>query len=287
MGAFVPLALSADDLRTTNNELEGLLRSSDSTRKLDSGIAAFAPSGTILAEFAPVSTFATTLQTALKTWSLLPASERRGGLPPNLVDRPYRAGSYLRVIARDLNDQYAPLPKSLWNIDCMVLSNAEIRSLVPADSFVGATSDAPDALMARLAQRQFVDFVRGLPLSFAPSEVQRSWLKSKIVLNENGVTRVALSGGIVSSATGNWALSPDPGAEPAAQTRGIDLTITGRLEYNATTKQVSRFDLVAVGKRWGGTPQNGRLGDLGPKPIAFVATLSKNTGLPTALDPRD
>ena len=62
--------------------------------------------------------------------------------------------------------------------------------------------------------------------------------------------------------------------EGACRERGLDASLLGYLRFDRRTERFVRFDVVAVGSRWGGTEYNVRQDDLEPAPIGIAMTIA-------------
>jgi len=82
-----------------------------------------------------------------------------------------------------------------------------------------------------------------------------------------------LEGGTLSQEAGTWAVRPFR-QKWEGLTRGYDCRLLGELVYNTTTERFERFDLLAVGDRWGGTEHNARQDDLLPAPMGVAFELA-------------
>ena len=76
-----------------------------------------------------------------------------------------------------------------------------------------------------------------------------------------------LSGSAQLFSEGSW-------YEGACQERGLDASLLGYLRFDRRTERFVRFDVVAVGSRWGGTDYNVRQDDLEPAPIGIAMTIA-------------
>ena len=56
--------------------------------------------------------------------------------------------------------------------------------------------------------------------------------------------------------------------------RGYDCRLRGELTYDRQRGAFQRFDLVAIGDRWGGTEHNNRQEDLPASPMGIVFQLA-------------
>ena len=64
--------------------------------------------------------------------------------------------------------------------------------------------------------------------------------------------------------------------------RGVDLRLIGKVRYNPSMALFDRFDMIAVGQRWGATTYNGRFDDWGPAPIGFAFEIAPHSPIDRA-----
>jgi len=63
-------------------------------------------------------------------------------------------------------------------------------------------------------------------------------------------------------------------ANPAAQERGVDLTLGGSAIWSTASSKFVDFHLTGCGTRFGGTQYNERSRDLAPSAIGFAVVLA-------------
>ncbi len=258
------------------------------------GIYAAAPSGVLLASInsgAPRAV-ADVLERALARWEELPESERllpgppiggarfdaRAGAPPRRWEdlRP-EDGLVLRVVARDVERGDGPddWRAHAWNQDHAWFTREEALALVPAEARVGAELVWPAELALRLACCHLVDDVRGQVPAFRREEVERAELRTRVEAADGDRLELELSGRTRASAHGRWPVHGfEDAAQPAEQTRGFETELLGRATFDRAAQRFTRFELVAIGTRWGGTQFNGRFDDLAPAPVGVSLTLA-------------
>lgn len=250
------------------------------------GIYATAPNGILLASINTRSAeqVSAMLERALAKWNEMTPGERM--LPDEeaarIVETPGwerlypEDGLVLRVVARDL-----PRPKRLedwrdqaWNQDFAWLRHEEMMSLVPRDREVGATARLDETVARRFGALQFTDFVRGQVPAFDRRDVHEAWVESRVVSVDGGRVTLELTGKTSAIARGTWAVAGfDDMNDPKVRERGVELKLLGRATFDAPAGRFVDFEIVAMGRRWGGTQYNGRDGDLEPAGIGFDVTL--------------
>src|SRR5262245_10535535 len=199
------------------------------------------------------------LRAALRAWAKLPPARRRPGgveVPDpqkqddNFARTPPPGGLILRVYARilDRNGQGDYVPGSCDVAgadraarDHLWLTEAEWKSLVPADAKKGDTFPLPEAVALRIALFHLLDNTRGEPPIWRRDDLRSHKLKLTVEeVNAAGV-RLRLDGAVLLATA----------AEAAEAKRGFDARLLGTIHYDAEKKVVDRFDLVAVGDHWG------------------------------------
>lgn len=262
---FVPCAV--DRLRMTGTE-RGLLAGTDPNS--ESTIVVVSPEGKQLGW--TESPNPTAVGDFLKQHSAAKQTGGRSAVPSaRIVDRRLA----MRFVARDLpRTPVSDVPEARSvNYDYGWIPIADAVQLVPSILAVGSRAQMSKATFAAWGRLHFVDFVRGLTVSYDPDQVRIAELRSRISQVERDVVALRLSGNFVASATGEWSINGAlDRATPTKQARGIDLNLLGRARFDTKQRRFLSFELVAVGKRWGGTAYNRRFGDLASQPIGFLVT---------------
>jgi hypothetical protein len=62
--------------------------------------------------------------------------------------------------------------------------------------------------------------------------------------------------------------------EGAVQERGFEASLLGYLAFDRRAERFTRFDVVAVGTRWGATTHSGRPNDFEPAPMGIAMTIA-------------
>jgi hypothetical protein len=250
------------------------------------GIYATAPSGVLLASIntREPRAVADMLRSALARWDELAPEERLHPALPAAAPRRFEArypedGLVLRVVARDVERTERPhgWRGAAWNQDFAWFTRAEALALVPEE----AAGDAPAArawpaeLAQRLARLHLLDLVRGQVTPFRAEDVEWAELTSTRVAAEGERVELALAGRTRTEAVGSWAVDGFADAGAAVErTRGFEAELLGRATFDRAAGRFVRFELVAIGTRWGGTQFNGRGDDLEPAPMGLSLTLA-------------
>jgi hypothetical protein len=246
------------------------------------GIYAFAPSGAFLGSMNSnrPENMVKMLTAALAKWEALPEEERYPQTVPTQWTwaELYPAdGLVLRVYSRDLprDDQELPTDwrRRAWNQDFAWFRKAELAGFLPQDPAPGATKDVPRKLVERLATLHLVDNVRGQTPAFNAEHLREGSLASEVMSVEGDVVHLRLSGIAKLGAEGRWPIDGVRG-EPQEQQRGADFTLLGYADWDSAAGRFTRFDLLAIGDRWGATQYNGRADDPGPAPMGVLFTIT-------------
>lgn len=244
---------------------EGHYKGRGGTRQ---GIYAVTPAGALLASCNSndPSRVSRMMKQALEAWASHPPRERfmredPGGLTVARRNAKYpEGGLVLQVISRDL-----PREKKLggwrdaaWNYDYAWFTADEARQLLAARVARGAAHEVPQALVARLARFHLLDNVRGQTIPYGPDGVEVAKLATRITRVRRGVAELELKG---SSRTEDGA-------------RGVDVQLLGTAAYDLRRKRFVRFELLAIGTRWGASRYNFRQNDTDRAPIGFLLRLA-------------
>lgn len=179
-------------------------------------------------------------------------------------DRFPKDGLALRVVSRDLPGaaKHRPYDRA-WNLDWAWFRKAEALAMLPGEERVGATKDIPKDLVMRLARFHLVDNVRGQTSSYRAGEVEEAELSCTLRRFKAGRWTLGLEGKTRASAGGKWP-------------RGLAVTLRGEAVWDTARQRFTKFELVAVGKRWGRTKYNARAAGDDREPIGFVLTLAED-----------
>jgi hypothetical protein len=189
--------------------------------------------------------------------------------PGGLVLRSYlrnlqldERGQPARIAKEDLKDRVKfpdwnpiyiePAHYSVW------LTEAEWKSLIPAEPRPGHLVPVSDAIQKRLFRYHLVNGTFGLPGAWRLEDVRSSAL-TLTVERTTPALRLALKGAAL--------LATD--ADLTKAKRGYDAQLIGVLEIDPAKKTFNRFDMVALGDYWGGDYEGGRFKRPGRTPLGI------------------
>ena len=202
------------------------------------------------------------LRQGLDAWQKLPADRRRPGAvtvedagPPDrrYTRTPPPNGLIVKVYTRALDRD---AEGRLCDADCkrgsgdesardhLWLTEAEWRSLVPANPTAGVQFAVPAKIADRLLRFHLVDNTRGEPPHWRGHEVRARELTLTVESADANHVTLRLDGRAL--------LATD--ADPAKADRGFDVCLLGYLRYDVRRRAFDRFDIVAVGEHWGHGP---------------------------------
>lgn len=247
------------------------------------GIYAFAPSGAFLGSMNSnrPENMVKMLTEALAKWDALPEEER---YPEKLPQQWTWAELYpedglvLRTWSRDLPRDAKELPADwraeAWNQDFAWFRKAELAGFLPQKPTPGATKEVPRRLVERIATLHLVDNVRGQTPPFDRDHLREASLASEVTAVEGDTVHLRLTGHVHLEASGRWRTDGHRD-DPQQRTRGADFALLGYADWDAAAEKFTRFDLLAVGDRWGATQYNGRADDPGPAPMGVLFTITE------------
>jgi hypothetical protein len=226
------------------------------------GIYCLAPSGEFLDSIYSVEDpgeVANMLGRALKKWDALPEQERfapRPWDPSGATPRSETAypedGLVLMESMRDLPRPPPPAGAWLagsWNKDYVWFRKTEMQQFLPERREKGATREVPKKLVNRLAAHHLVDYVQCIGYPYEHRTIKDASLTATVMQVERDRLTLRLEGKSKTSQEGARGASNRTNTN---QWRGVEVTILGRATYDLRAERFSAFDLVAIGKRWGG-----------------------------------
>ncbi len=183
----------------------------------------------------------------------------------------------LWVTARDLpRTPPSPTPLAYNLVPFWTTSNLLIANM-GNDPRAGQTYQISDAFVKQLFSQVLIDNVRGQGMGFAANEQTVSKMAATISAVDANFITLRIGGNFNASASGYWSLEPGKAPSESIQNRGIDLTLLGKARYDRKKGEFVQLEFVAAGKRWGGSPLNGRLNDSAPQPIGFFGRIALPT----------
>jgi hypothetical protein len=213
---------------------------------------------------------------------------------PRYPDRYPEGGLVLKQTLRDLpRPPDHPVPQArpdAVNFDYVWFTAAEARRILPPALRAGERAALPGPLVRRLARFHLLDSVRGETPAWGDAHVIRADIWSEVTAVESaapapapapghpereraGRVHVRLEGAVLCQQAGAWAVRPFR-RHWEGLTRGYDCRLMGEAVYDAVAGRFERFDLLALGDRWGGTEHNARQEDLQPAPLGIAFELA-------------
>ena len=222
------------------------------------------------------------LEDALAKWKATPKKDRYLDYDPATRRDEIRRreqqfpadGLPLRVYTRDMPRKDLPddWRKVAWNVDSLWYRKDEARALLPERLAKGRTVDWPERLARRLIQHNLVDNVRGQTNGYRPEHVQVARIRTEVVSVKKKLVTVRFEGETRATTTGTWPKDGSIGSVAGRDTfsRGVQTRLAGEAVFDRGTGRFTRFELAAVGTRWGRTRYNFRDGDVDERAIAFA-----------------
>ncbi len=184
-----------------------------------------------------------------------------------------QGGLVLKQTLRDLpRPEGHPSPQTrpqAINFDYAWFRADEVQGFLPQPLEVGQKRELPPGIVRRLARFHLLDSVRGETPPWRDEDVKSAQMGAEIAGIDGSRVHLRLDGAVRCSQSGTWAIRPFQDRKEG-MTRGYDCRLLGQLTYNTESGAFERFDLVAIGERWGGTEHNARFDDLSPAPMAVV-----------------
>lgn len=161
------------------------------------------------------------------------------------------------------------------NVDYVWFLKDEMLSIVPRNVKVGMVFPFPDKLTRRLARYHLLDYVHGETDPWPATAVRAADLKLRVTKATAERVDMTLTGEALLCEKGIYEY------DGKVQERGFDAKLLGYLSFDRKAKKFIRFDIVAVGTRWGATTHSGRgAADAVPGPMGIAMTIAGN-------EPRD
>lgn len=194
-------------------------------------------------------------------------------------------GLVLHLGCRDLRDEADAVPEE-WTFDAHNQNYAwftaeEAKSIVQPAIVPGDRFGLPAAVHRRLVRFHLLDIVRGETPPWhreAPDDVAIDLHCADV---DGDRVALTLTGGGLLVESGDWCSQPVRRSvyrrgEMCCRIseRGFEPEILGYAVYDRAAERFDRFDLVAVGTRWGGTTFNFRQEDVAPARLGIAMTIA-------------
>ena len=249
------------------------------------GVYCVAPSGEYLGSaqinFDPKAAIEL-LTDALAKWDALPQERRLAAQPIDPAGASIRPNAIFPGDGLVLIESMRDLPRKppqdaelagSWNKDYVWFKKDEARAFLPDRLEKGARHEVPATLVRRLAAHHFVDYVHCIGYPYDDAHIERAALTSTIESVDEGRVEIRLTGTSRTSQKGPRGKAGAENQDQTTQWRGVDVTVLGDATWDTTSERFTRFDLVAIGQRWGGVSMT-RFADFAKNPIGFEFRLA-------------
>jgi len=229
------------------------------------GFYALAPSGLVLAQAHSLQPddLHGAFAEALESWFELDRPSRSlpngSGLSSHKRRRP-DSGLVLTAWGRD--EGSASTTVRAIRRDQVWIETLDARSLLPIPPTTGSRADASRPIARLLAQRAFLDDMRGRTPPFTDDQVDRASLHAEVTAIDGPIASLVLWGSTRATAPG------------VGGPRGVETTLVGRATIDTESLRFTSFELLARGTRWGRSETNARRGQEAPSPVAFLVELT-------------
>ena len=220
---------------------------------------------------------------AIRIWKKTTPAERSPDFKksvasdPKFSQQPPTGGLYLRSISRDLprDAKAKPTDLSANNIDHVWIKREEMLSMVPDNPTKGQLIPMPNEIAERLARFHMIDSVRGQTNPFDEGQVKINDVGLKVMKVTDDSIKFVVYGRSSANRPPSKETNPFTGFR-VTKNIGNDLVWSGAVAFDRKQQQFVRFDLLAVGERWGGSLYNFRDSDLGRSPIGVAFQIISN-----------
>jgi hypothetical protein len=244
------------------------------------GIYVCSPSGKFIASInsTDANKVLEMLEASLVAWQQLPSEDKQ--LAADAKFKPKHRwedsfpedGLVLNMYTRDLPISGDPQsPRAVkWNQDKVWFSASEARQWLPKNLVKTDRYSLPQPLLERVVLQHLVDAVKGQTEPFLPRDIATG-TKINISITSIDAQYVKIS---IHGTTKAESARPSKGTTR----HGVAVQIMGSATFNRGQSKFTEFDMVAIGKRWGKTVNNGRRKDEQKSSIGFVFRMAPAGG---------
>ena len=182
-------------------------------------------------------------------------------------------GLVVAIHSRDLPEDFsAKADRDVkWNRDTAWFTKDEVLKAIPDNAKVGMQSDLPNVLVQRLATMHFVDNVRGQTDPFGAAEAKGSKITCTVTkVDKNQIEFKMIGSTATASKDTRHRRTP----------RGVATKLKGSASFSKSKNRFERFDMLAIGYRWGKTRFNGRHRGPNSNSIGFAVSLAPENEAP-------
>ena len=220
------------------------------------------------------------LNDAVRIWKSTSVAERSPefdkaiSVDPNYSETPPEDGLALRMITRDLprDAKSRNRDPEATNIDHIWFTKEEMLTMIPNDPSEGQLFPLPKEISERIARFNMIDSVRGETSPYDEDQIKIDNVGLKVMKVSADTVKFVIYGQSVARRPPTNEVNPYTNYKITKE-MGTDLVWSGAVVFDRKQRQFTRFDLLATGTRWGGSPYNFRDNDPGPNPIGFAFQL--------------
>ena len=180
----------------------------------------------------------------------------------------------LRMVTRDLPRE-AKVRNNYpddSNIDYVWFKKDEMLALIPDEPKEGQLFPLPKLFAERLARFNLIDSVRGETSPYDENQIKLEDVGLKVMKVSPETIKFVIYGRSKAKRPPTNETNPFTGNK-IDEEMGTELVWSGAVVFDREQQRFTRFDLLAAGKRWGGSTYNFRDNDPGPQPIGFAFQL--------------
>lgn len=176
--------------------------------------------------------------------------------------------------------------RTAHNQDFVWMTREEMLSIVPEGVQKGDRFSLPEAIHRRLVRHHMLDIVRGETPAWPKDVPQDVAMELHVTDVDSDRVQMTLHGGGKLQEEGKWCVQPPPRSVYRrgqmcclVEARGFEPHILGYVEFDRVRERFTRFDVLMVGSRWGGTTFNMRCDDTDAAPLGIAMTLAQDDAL--------
>ena len=220
---------------------------------------------------------------AIRIWNKTTTTERSPDFKqavvtdPRFSKSPPTDGLYLLSMIRDLPRDAKAKSTDLTakNVDHVWIKKEEMLAMVPDNPSKGQLVPMPKVVAERLARFHMIDSVHGQTNPFDEGQVKINGVGLKVMKVTDDTIKFVVYGRSSAKRPPSKKTNPYTGFR-ITKNIGNDLVWSGAVVFDRKQQRFTRFDLLAVGERWGGSLYNFRDSDLGRSPIGFAFQIIPN-----------
>ena len=221
---------------------------------------------------------------AVRIWKSTSPAERSPkfdktiSVDPKYQQTPPQDGLALRMITRDLPREEKARNTDLQtsNIDHVWFEKDEMLAIVPDDPSEGQLVPLPKVVAERLVRFNMIDSVGGESNPYDEDQIKIDNVGLKVMKVSPETIKFVVYGRSEAKRPPTNETNPYTNYKVTKE-MGTDLVWSGAVVFDRNQRRFTRFDLLAAGKRWGGSLYNFRDDDPGPAPIGFAFQLIPDT----------